>query len=213
MNAVYVRVSTNSQDTRSQDNDLKKWAGTQDGPVTWYRDKATGLKMARPGFDKLLRDIRAGKVKKVVVWRLDRLGRTARGLLQFFEDELQPRRVGFVSLKDSIDLSTAAGRMMVGVLASVAQFEAEVRSERQRAGIEAAKEAHGGKVPWGGRVKGSRSKRVAEKEQAVKDMAEAEKPVSDIARVTGLTRQTIYRILGKWDRKNDQESTPAHSGK
>lgn len=80
--AVYVRVSSKKQDTRSQEPDLNRWvAAFADGnPVVWYRDKATGKNMDRPGWRQLEEDMRSGKVSKLVVWRLDRLGRTAAGL-------------------------------------------------------------------------------------------------------------------------------------
>ena len=81
-----------------------------------------------------------------VVWRLDRLGRTAKGLTALFE-ELQRLGVGLVSLKEGLDLSTAAGCLMANVLASVAQFETELRSERILAG-QAAARAQGKR--WGG---------------------------------------------------------------
>jgi DNA invertase Pin-like site-specific DNA recombinase len=92
-----------------------------------------------------------------VVWRLDRLGRTVSGLARLFE-ELQARKVGLVSLRDGLDLHTAAGRLMAHVLASVAAYELEVKSERQRAGIEAARAENGGRCPWGGRKPGTRVK-------------------------------------------------------
>jgi DNA invertase Pin-like site-specific DNA recombinase len=157
--------------------------------------------MDRPGMTALLADLRAGVITQVVVWRLDRLGRTAKGLLQFFEEELAPRKVGFLSLRDAVDLSTPSGRLMLTILAAVAQFETEVRSERQRAGIETAKANNGGRCPWGGRAKGTRVKVSAEKETAVKAMYEAKTPVSEIARVIGLGRQTVYRVLGRWERR------------
>lgn len=200
MIAVYARVSSTTQDTKSQDRELQRWAGTQDDEVKWYRDKATGTKMDRPGMTALLTDIRAGVITQVVVWRLDRLGRTAKGLLQFFEEELAPRKVGFVSLRDAVDLSTPSGRLMLTILAAVAQFETEVRSERQRAGIEAARAKNDGRCHWGGRRKGTRVKVSAEKEAAVKAMYEADKPIAEIARVVGLGRQSVYRVLGLWQR-------------
>ena len=84
--AIYVRVSTRKQDTRSQEPDLKRWieAYADGTPVTWYRDKATGKTMDRPGWKRLEAAIDAGRVKTVVVWRLDRLGRTASGLCKLF---------------------------------------------------------------------------------------------------------------------------------
>jgi DNA invertase Pin-like site-specific DNA recombinase len=74
--------------------------------------------MDRPGLDQLFTDARGGKINRVVVWRLDRLGRTARGLLELL-DELQHLGVGFISLREGIDLATPAGRLMLVVLAGV----------------------------------------------------------------------------------------------
>ena len=81
--AIYVRVSSNRQEFRSQLPDLKAWtdAYTKDETVKWYKDKATGETMDRPGWRRLERDIRAGKVSRLGCWRLDRLGRDAAGLV------------------------------------------------------------------------------------------------------------------------------------
>jgi DNA invertase Pin-like site-specific DNA recombinase len=94
--------------------------------------------MERPGIERLLRDVRSRKIPKVVAWRLDRLGRTARSLLELLE-ELQHLGVGFLSLREGIEVGTPAGRLMAGVLAPVAAYETEVRKERQMAGIAKAK--------------------------------------------------------------------------
>lgn len=195
MIAVYARVSSATQNTASQDADLKRWAAAQSEQVRFYSDKASGLKMDRPAFNRLMAGIRCRKVTKLVVWRLDRLGRTAKGLLELF-DELKALKCGFVSLRDAIDLGTASGRLLLTVLAGVAQFETEVRGERQQAGIEAARAKHGGKCPWGGRRVGTRITVTEEKEAAVREMKAAGKPIAEIARVTGLSRMTCYRVLG-----------------
>src|SRR5262249_39115248 len=108
----------------------------RDGQV--YRDKATGLNFERPGWKKLEADLDAGKVTKLAVWRLDRLGRTAGDTIRLLDD-LEARKVGFVSLREGFDSSTPAGKLLRNILASVAAFETEVRSERQRAGIAAAR--------------------------------------------------------------------------
>src|SRR4051812_11165290 len=94
---VYVRVSHKSQDTKSQEMDLRTWAKSQDDEVVWYRDQFTGTQMERPGLDRLLADVRCGKITRIACWRLDRLGRTAKGLLELLE-ELKHRGIGFVSL-------------------------------------------------------------------------------------------------------------------
>jgi DNA invertase Pin-like site-specific DNA recombinase len=192
--AIYLRVSSRSQDTQSQEPDLKRWAESQgkDQPVRWYRDKFTGKTMDRPGFNRLVADVEAGKVARVVVWRLDRLGRTAKGLTALFED-LLGRGVDLVSLKDGLDLETPAGRLMANVLASVAAYETEVRAERIMAGQSAARDA--GKS-WGGSVKGRRLKVTGEQEAMVRRLKGEGVGVSAIARTTGLSRPTIYRVLG-----------------
>ena len=73
--------SSKQQDHATQLPDLERWAAAHDGQVQWFKDKFTGRSMTRPGMDRLLADLRAGKVERIVVWRLDRLGRTTRGLV------------------------------------------------------------------------------------------------------------------------------------
>jgi DNA invertase Pin-like site-specific DNA recombinase len=136
-------------------------------------------------------EIVAGNVSKVVVWRLDRLGRTAAGLTALFE-EFQRRGVAFEALRDKIDLTTAAGRLMAGVLASVANYENEVRAERIRAG-QAVARANGKR--WGGSQKGRRIKVTVEQEDVIRRLRDEGKGVTVISRVTGLSRPTIYAVL------------------
>ncbi len=191
--AIYLRVSTRRQDTRSQEPDLHKWADAfADGqPVRWYRDKATGKTMDRPGWKRLEGDVDAGKVSAVVVWRLDRLGRTASGLTALFE-KLSTRRVNLVSLKDAVDLSTAAGRLIANVLASVASYENEVRAERIVAGQHAARAA--GKR-WGGSRKGRRLTVTDEQVESIRRLKSEGTKIAAIARSTGLSRPTVYSLL------------------
>jgi DNA invertase Pin-like site-specific DNA recombinase len=188
---VYLRVSSQSQDIKSQEPDLQTWAKAQAEPVTWFKDKFTGTQMTRPGLDKLLADARAGKISKVVVWRLDRLGRTARGLLALLDD-LQSLGVGFVSLREGIDLATPAGRLMLVVLAGVSQYETEVRKERQLAGIARAK-AEGKK--WGGRKPGTRIRLSVEKEALIRQLHAEGHAIAAIARLVGLSRKSVYKAL------------------
>jgi DNA invertase Pin-like site-specific DNA recombinase len=187
--AIYIRVSSKQQDQRSQLPDLERWAASQDEPIVYYKDKSSGKTMDRPGWNKLVMALEGGLVSKIVVWRLDRLGRTAKGLTALFDD-LTARKVGLFSLKDSLDLSTPAGRLMANVLASVAAYETEVRSERQLAGIAAAKAA--GKS-WGGSAKGRLITVTPEQRQQVQSMR-GEK-IATIARTVGLSRPTVYRLL------------------
>jgi DNA invertase Pin-like site-specific DNA recombinase len=140
----------------------------------------------------LMGDIASGRVGTVAVWRLDRLGRTAKGLTALFDD-LRTAKVNLVSLKDGLDLSTPAGRLMANVLASVAAYETEVRKERQAAGIAAAK-AKGKK--WGERKKGQRVKVDREQIEAARKMKADGEPIAWIARLLGLSRPTVYGMLG-----------------
>jgi len=188
---IYLRVSTGGQSFASQEGDLKKWADSQQDEVVWYRDKATGANMDRLGMDKLMADVRSGKINTVVCWRLDRLGRTAKGLVDMFT-ELHSKKVNLISLKDGLDLSTPTGRMTATILASVAVFETEVRKERQMAGIAAAKAA--GKK-WGGSKQGRRLKLTDENIKIVRDMHAEGKKIAVIARTLGLCRPTIYKII------------------
>jgi DNA invertase Pin-like site-specific DNA recombinase len=152
--AVYMRVSTTHQDMASQLPDLEKWAAAHDGPVTWYRDKFTGKTMERPGMNKMMDALNAGKLERIVVWRLDRLGRTCKGLCALF-DELRERKVDLVSLRDGFSLNSPAGRLHARILASVAEYETEVRAERVRAGQAAARAK--GKT-WGAASQGGFSR-------------------------------------------------------
>jgi len=191
--AIYVRVSTLKQDARSQEPDLLRWieAFANGAEVKWYRDKASGKTMDRPGWRKLEEEIEAGKVAKVVCWRLDRLGRTASGLTTLF-DSLRSRGIGLVSVKDSLDLATPAGRLMANVLASVAAYENEVRSERIVAGQEVAR-ANGKR--WGGRKAGHRVKVNDDQVETIRRLYAEKKPIAAIARTVALSRPTIYHVL------------------
>ena len=189
--AIYIRVSSRDQSHASQMPDLERWAQAHDGQVEWYKDTFTGRTMDRPGMETLMTDLRAGKIERVVVWRLDRLGRTTRGLCQLF-DELGERKVDLVSLKDGFSLASPAGRLHARILASVAEYETEIRSERVAAGQAVAR--RNGKR-WGGSKKGWRWKVTDDQLAAIQEMKGAGKPVAQISRIVGLSRPTIYRVL------------------
>ncbi len=191
--AIYVRVSSRQQDHASQLPDLERWAAAHDGQVVWFKDKFSGKSMDRPGMERLLNDLRAGKIERIVVWRLDRLGRTTKGLCQMF-DELNERKVDLVSLRDGFSLASPAGRLQARILASVAEFETEVRAERVAAGQAVARKK--GKR-WGGSKKGWRWKVSDDQVAAIHEMKAAGKKVTHIAGVTGLSRPTVYRVLGR----------------
>ena len=186
---IYQRVSSFQQDMRSQEADLKMWAKGKD--VVWYSDKATGTNFNREGWKKLENDISVGKIRELVVWRLDRLGRTAGETISLL-DRLESLGVKFVSIKDNFDPSTITGRLMRNILASFSAYETEVRKERQYSGIAAAK-AQGKR--WGGRTKGTRISLTKEKEHLCKKMKAEGNKVAFIARSLGLSRKTVYVAL------------------
>jgi DNA invertase Pin-like site-specific DNA recombinase len=191
--AVYVRVSTGTQDVASQVPDLKLWlrshaAGRR---VSWYQDKFTGKTLKRPGMDKLAADIRAGSLGTLVVWRLDRLGRTVRELLAFLH-ELDVAGVEFVSVRDGVDASSATGRLMRTILSAFAEYEREVISERIRAGVKRAKKE--GKR-WGGKKIGDRYRLTDEKVNALKRLLAAGTAKAAIARQLGVSESTVYRAV------------------
>ncbi len=194
--AVYVRVSSQSQDTRSQKPDLQRYLEglSSESSICWYSDKFSGKTMDRPGWKKLEAAIQRREVQTIVVWRLDRLGRTAKGLTALFS-MLQERRVNLVSLKDGLDLSTAAGRLMAHVLASVAQYETEVRTERVRAGQAVARAA--GKR-WGGSKGGVPKSVTPEQIEVIRRLHSSGESKSAMMRATGLSRPTVYRVLDKY---------------
>jgi DNA invertase Pin-like site-specific DNA recombinase len=192
MIAVYLRVSTHKQDTASQEPDLRKWLQAYASePVEWFTDKATGKDMERPGWKALEAAIQRGDVSRVVVWRLDRLGRTCAGLSALFDD-LRERKVGLVSIREGIDLSTPAGRMMANVLASMAQYETEVRLERVYAGIAVAK-ANGKK--WGGSKPGVPKQLTDDRIDLIRRLRSEGKSISGIAETLGVSRPTVYAYV------------------
>ncbi len=191
--AVYIRISSAQQKTDSQKHELKRWLQSQKGlgPVRWYQDTFTGTTMCRPTMDKLLDDLYRGRLGQIIVYMLDRLGRTASGLTKLFDD-LRKYRCNLVSIKDNLDLSTATGRFTANILASVASFENEVRSERILAG-QAAARANGKR--WGGSVKGRLNSIKPDQVKAIVKMKADGEKVSVICRTVNVNRKSVYRIL------------------
>jgi DNA invertase Pin-like site-specific DNA recombinase len=139
--ALYIRVSTEGQRTDSQEQELRRYCrqrGWKD--VTLYVDRISGAKASRPQLDRLMQDIRGGKVERLVVYKLDRLGRSLTHLALIL-DELNRLRVPLIASSQGIDTSddNPAGRLQLGVLMAVAEFERGIIKERVNAGLAAAK--------------------------------------------------------------------------
>ena len=124
-------ISTNEQDTAAQVAALKS-AGCE----MIFREKASGGRWERPELHRLLAQIRKGDV--VVVWKLDRLSRSLKDVLTLME-AIRQAKAGFRSLTEAIDTTTPAGRMMMQMIGSFAEYEREMLRERTRAGLAAAR--------------------------------------------------------------------------
>lgn len=134
--ALYARVSTSEQSTLNQLIDLHRYcqARVWEDTVEYVDEGVSGSKDSRPALDKLVKDARRRKVDILVVWKLDRLGRSLRHLILLL-DELTALGVAFVSLGEGIDTSTPAGRLQLHVLGAIAEFERDRIRERVRAGL------------------------------------------------------------------------------
>lgn len=174
----YARVSTPDQDLALQTDAL-----TKAGCEKLFTDKASGAKTDRPGLADALRFARAGDT--LVIWKLDRLGRSIGGLIELAAD-LSARKVEFRSLTDGFDTSTPSGRLLFHILASVAEMERELIRERTIAGLAAAR-AKGG--TGGGRKSAMTPDKL---DTARKLLAAGDKPAR-VAKLLGVGLSTFYR--------------------
>jgi DNA invertase Pin-like site-specific DNA recombinase len=176
----YARVSTLEQNPVLQHDAL-----AAAGCVRVFTDRASGALDERVELARVLDHAREGDT--VVVWRLDRLGRSLRHLVDTIT-ELEHRGVGFRSLSESIDTTTPGGKLVFHIFAALAEFERDLIRERTRAGLEAARAR--------GRNGGRPSVMTAEKLRVARELYEArEHTTAQIARVLGVSRATLYRHL------------------
>ncbi len=178
----YARVSTDDQNLHLQ-RDALAAAGCE----IIYEDKASGKNAARPELDNCLKALRPGDT--LVVWRLDRLGRSLADLVSVVTHLVDERRIGFLSLQERIETNSASGKLVFHVFAALAEFERNLISERTKAGLEAAR-ARG---RLGGRKPKLQKKDIREIRALLKD---GSIPVSDVARRYGVSRTTIYNHVG-----------------
>ena len=176
----YARVSTDDQDTAVQVAALKV-AGCE----RIFREKASGGRWDRPELHRLLDQLRKGDV--LVVWKLDRLSRSLRNVLIIME-RLAEAKAGFRSLTEAIDTTTPAGRMMMQMVGSFAEFERAMLRERTKIGLEAARRE--------GRIGGRRPKLTPQQQSEIKKMvSKGQKTAADAARLFKVHPATISRLL------------------
>lgn len=177
----YARVSTTMQDPTLQHDAL-----TEVGCERIFTDQATGRTQDRPQLKAVMDYLRSGDT--LVVWKLDRLGRSLRDLIDTLA-ALEERGITFRSVTEGIDTSTPAGRMVAGIFGTLAEFERELILERTHAGLAAARAR--------GRVGGRPSVMTPDRLAAAERMRAEGKTLDAIASTLGVGRSTIVRALGR----------------
>jgi DNA invertase Pin-like site-specific DNA recombinase len=176
----YARVSTTEQNLDLQRDALKR-AGCE----KIIEDTVSGGKGQRTGLERVHDALRSGDV--LAVWRLDRLGRSLKHLIELMA-ELEAERIGFQSVTESIDTTTPGGKLVFHIFGALAEFERNLISERTYAGLAAAR-ARG--------RKGGRRKKLGEKQRAVAvDLYRHMKhTIDEICKVVGISRPTLYKYF------------------
>ena len=187
MKIGYARVSTSTQDTALQIDALKKACCE-----VIYEEKASGTKKDRIELEQCLKSLRSGDV--LVVWKLDRLGRSLHHLLEVINN-FEERGIGFTSLTESIDTTTSTGKLVFNIFGSLAEFERSLIKDRVNAGLEAARKK--------GRIGGRPSALNEKQKQLAITMFNGGALKSDIAKHFNVTRQTIYSILKEIEKQQE----------
>jgi len=181
----YVRVSA------KQSLDLQIKALNDYGVDEIYEEKITGSHRNRQQLSELLRKLRAGDT--LVIWRLDRLGRTVKQLLAMVENFKQ-KGIHFVSLQETIDTSTSTGKSIFEAFCALAQMERDVISERTKVGMIVAKKS--------GRSIGKKPIESKNVEEALKMYFSNEFSIKDIIKATGIGKTTIYKYVREHKNNN-----------
>lgn len=183
MNVGYARISTHDQKLDLQIDALKR-AGCK----TIFKEIISGAKTDRPELKRALEALREGD--SLVVWKLDRLGRSLRNLIDIIND-LQSKGVSFISISDNLNTTTAHGRLIFNIFGSLAEFERELIRERTHAGLSAAR-ARGRK---GGRKPGL-TKEFREKAGSIKLVYDSrEKSIAQMCQIFQISTATLYKCL------------------
>lgn len=191
MVACYCRVSSRRQTHESQKAEIQRWLHQnriRARRVVWFEDTETGRSLKRPAFERLQKEIFAGKVAMVVVWKLDRLSRRQRDGINLLADWCE-RGVRIVVVTQQIDLSGTVGRLVASVLFGLAEIEQEFRHERQAAGIAVAKR----KGIYRGRRRGTTKAKPA-RARALRSRGLT---TPEIANALKISSRTVFRYLAQ----------------
>lgn len=183
MDIGYARVSTGDQSLELQKEALQK-AGVE--PRHLFTDVTGGANFERPGLEKAKNQLREGDA--LVVWRLDRLGRSLKDLIGTVNG-LAERGIGFKSLTESIDTTTSGGRLVFHIFGALAEFEREIIRERTMAGLNTAR-ARGS---YGGRPRAMDDRKIR---LAKSMLADQSNTVADVCEALGVSRSTLYKYVG-----------------
>lgn len=184
MRVGYIRISTKEQNTARQDELMKNLEVEK-----IYTDRMSGKNADRPELQKMMDFVREGDT--VTVESISRFARNARDLLNLI-GTLKEKKVEFVSQKENIDTSTAAGKFMLTVFAAMAELEREYILERQAEGIAIAKAE--------GRMKGRPKKQIDDFEKVYNDVKEGKLSATKAAKQLGVSRSTWYRKLKDYEK-------------
>jgi DNA invertase Pin-like site-specific DNA recombinase len=190
--AAYIRVSTYDQKTESQREEIARWLknhGIDPESIQWFEDKETGKTLHRPAFLDLQRGVFDGKMKTVLVWKLDRLSRNMLDGITTMRIWLN-QGIGIISITQHLDLTGPTGLLTADILFAIAEFQLSTMKENQAAGIAAAK-ARG---VYKGRKKGTRKLKPEKIAELLKTLT-----VTQIAKLHDVTERTVYNALGKRD--------------
>jgi len=176
----YARVSTQEQNLDLQKDTLGKARCEK-----IFVDHVSGVASDRPGIDNAMKFLREGDT--LVVWRLDRLGRSLKHLIELI-GHLEERKIGFRSLQETIDTTSSGGKLIFHIFGALAEFERNLIRERTKAGLTAAR-ARGRK---GGRPKALDSQK---REVAVRLYKERKHSVKEVCRIMGISKPTLYSYL------------------
>jgi DNA invertase Pin-like site-specific DNA recombinase len=176
----YARVSTQDQTLNIQRDALEKV-----GCKKIFTDTASGAKAERKGLEEALEYVREGDT--LVVWRLDRLGRSLKHLIETIT-ELNNRKIGFKSIQENIDTTTSGGKLVFHIFGALAEFERDIITERTQAGLLAAR-ARGRK---GGRPKLLSGKKAAHLQELYNNKNNS---IDEICKTLNISRTTLYRYI------------------